>query len=360
MFKSADAGAGTIIVTVPTGDGRAARERREQPMTSDKTFSLAKDVEIASPSRGGFSFGRGGSGLFKAVKLTDLAPGVNVALTLSPDEKTVTSVLAEGPMVRGQLKLVDAAKNSLTITSPGRGGRERGEPPTAEEKSYTVAPDAEIAIDDGRGGRFSIKEARVTDLAQGAIVMARLSVDLKQIQFLVAEGPSRQGTVKSIDAAKNTLTLSAAPGRGDEAGEEVTLTVAPDAMVLLDDGKGRRLSVKEGKIADVPAGAAATVRLSLNQALVSQIRVEGPTVMGQLKSVDADKGTIIISIFKGRGQQPEEVSFTVAKDARINVDGADSSLANLKVGDVPPFVQLRLSLDQKTVQAVVARPAGRR
>jgi hypothetical protein len=126
-------------------------------------------------------------------------------------------------------------------------------------------------------------------------------------------------------------------------------------MVILDDGKGRRLSLKEGKIADVPAGAAATVRLSLNQTLITQIRVEGPTVFGQLKTVDADKGTLGIAIPKGRGEDPEEKTFVVAKDARINVEGADSTLANLKVGDSPLFVSLRLSLDQKTVQAVVAR-----
>ena len=42
------------------------------------------------------------------------------------------------------------------------------------------------------------------------------------------------------------------------------------------------------------------------------------------------------------------------KDARIMIDGAESTLADLKIGDNPPLVQLRLGLDQKTVQAVNA------
>jgi hypothetical protein len=359
VFKAADLAAGTITVTMTSGDGRRTGELRE-PVTMDKAFALAKDVEIVAGGRGGVSSARGNGGLFREVKLADLSSGINVALTLSADEKTVVSVLAEGPMVRGRIKSVEADKNSVTILLPGRGGRERGEPAAADEKSYTVATDAEIAVDEGRGGRFSIKEARLTDLAQGALVTARLSVDLKQIQFLVAEGPSYQGTIKAIDPAKNTLILVVRPARGDDAGEEQALTLPNDAAVLLDDGKGRRLSLKEGKIADVPVGAAATVRLSVNQALVTQLRVEGPTLIGQLKSVDADKGTIVVAMPRGRGEDPEEKSLTLAKDARINVEGTDSSLANLKVGENPLMVSVRLSLDQKTVQAVVARQSRSR
>ncbi len=360
-LKSADSAAKSITVTVVVGEGR--RENREPPMTKDETYPLTSDAEVVVAVGGVFSGGgRGASGgLFREVKLGDLAPGVRVGLTMAADEKSVESVVAEGPMVRGQLKAVDADKKSLTIALPPRGERGRGEAaPIGDEKTFTLAADAEIAVDDGRGGRFSLREARLADLAQGALVTARLSTDLKQVQFILAEGPTYQGLIKAIEPTKNSLTLTTRPARGDDGGEEHALTIATDAQVYIDDGRGRRLSVKQGKLSDVPVGAAATVRLSADQSLVTSLRVEGPTLNGQLRGVDAGKGVITIAIPKGRGEEPEERSLTVAQGAAIWIDGAASSLANLKAGDREQFVQLRLSLDQKTVHAVQAHRAGSR
>lgn len=249
---------------------------------------------------------------------------------------------------------MDGSKNSITLILPGQGGRERQEA-AAEEKTFTVPTDAEIAVDDGRGSRFfSVKEAKLTDLAQGALVTARLSINQKQIQSVLAEGPSYFGTIKALDAAKKTFTLLVRPGRGDDAGEEHTLTLSSDAVILLDDGKGRRLSLKQVKLADVAVGSTAAVKLSMDQSLVTLLRAEGALMAGQLKSVDADKGTIVIAIPKGRGEEPDEKTLTLAKGARIVIDGSESKLADLKIGENPTMVQLRLSLDQKSVQAVIA------
>src|SRR5947209_2839988 len=62
VFKSADTGKGTITVTV--GDGR----RDAAP--EDKTYTLAKDVEVAIGNAG-----RGVGGLFKEGKLADVPAG---------------------------------------------------------------------------------------------------------------------------------------------------------------------------------------------------------------------------------------------------------------------------------------------
>jgi hypothetical protein len=69
---------------------------------------------------------------------------------------------------------------------------------------------------------------------------------------------------------------------------------------------------------------------------------------------DPDKGAISYLIPKGRGEEPEEKTLAVAKDARVTLDGAETKLGSLKGGENAPLVQLRLSLDQKTVQAVAA------
>lgn len=345
MVKSVNTGAGTLTITVPVGGGREAREVRE-PATQDKTFPLAKTVEVAI----GGGFGRSGGGLFKEGKLVDLTAGVRVGLTLSADEKTVESILAEEPTVRGRLTGVDTTKNTLTVSSAPSRREEAG-----EEKTYAVASDVEVAVDDGRGTRFSIKEGKLAELAKGAEVTARLSIDRKQVYGILAEGPVAYGTIKALDAAGNTLTLVVRPSRGDDAGEERVLPVSTDAVVLLDDGKGRRLSIKRGKLADLPTGSAASVRLSVDQTQVMSIRAEGPSLTGLLKGVDAEKGILIIAIPKGRGEEPEQKTFTVAKDARISLDGTETKLADLKVGDPGTALQLRLALDQKTVQVIMAR-----
>jgi hypothetical protein len=76
--------------------------------------------------------------------------------------------------------------------------------------------------------------------------------------------------------------------------------------------------------------------------------------------VDADKGTITITIPRGRRDEPEEKTMTLAKDARVTLDGAVTKLGDLKPVEGGPYVQLRLTLDQKTVQSVAAnRPRGR-
>src|ERR1700677_2591566 len=49
-FKSADAKAGTITISVTMSGGRG--EERREPMTSEKTFHLAKNVEVAAGSAG--------------------------------------------------------------------------------------------------------------------------------------------------------------------------------------------------------------------------------------------------------------------------------------------------------------------
>jgi hypothetical protein len=334
VVKSIDAAA----ITVAMGAGRDAA-----PM--EKTFTLAKNVEVCVGAGGGF---RGG--FFKEIKLKEVTPGSAVGLVLS-GEKIVESIIAEEPTVRGALKAIDAKKRSLTVSTGF--GREQPD----EEKTFQAADDVEVAIDDGRGRRFSIHEGKLEDLTQGAIVTLRLSLDKTRVHGILAEGAMVQGTVKEVDAAKRSLVLVIRPARGDDAGEERTVMVAKEAIVLIDDGKGRRLSLKEGKLADVPIGAAVTAKLSVDQNFVMMLKADGPMLVGFLKGVDAAKGTITVGIPKSR-TEVDEKTLPLAKDAVVTLDGNAAKLADLKVGEDGPYIQLRLSLDQKTVQSVTARQPG--
>jgi len=347
--KSVDAAGMKITIAVPPGRDEA----RDAPH-KETTFSLAKDVEVAV----GSSFGRG-AGVFREGKLSQLLPGTMVSLTLTADKKTVDSILAEEPTVHGKIKSVDAGKNTITVLSGG-GRRSREQPQDGEEHTYTVDKDAEIVVDEGRGRFFAVKEIKLADLAEGALVTMRLSLDKKSVHNILAEGPTIAGTIKELDAGKKTFTLVVRAPRGDDAGETVTVNVPEGTLILLDDGRGRRLSIKAGKLADVPVGAAAVVRLTPDQQFATTVRVQGPTLAGVLKSVDAAKGNITIAIPRGRGEDPEEKSLNLAKNIRTIIDGREANLADLKITEDGPAVQLRMSLDQKTVQAIMTSTGGGR
>src|SRR5205823_2118067 len=140
----------------------------------EKTYSLAKNVEVCVPAGGGLRAG----GVFKEIKLADIAEGSIVSIVLAGE--LVDAVIADEPIVRGLVKSVDLKKNTLTVNQ-GPGAAGRGEVAPDVEKTYTISADTEIAVDDGRGRRHSIREARLDDLAEGAIVNLRLSLDKKTV-----------------------------------------------------------------------------------------------------------------------------------------------------------------------------------
>ncbi len=337
VVKSIDAG----TITVTMGGGR-------EVAAAEKTYTLTKSVEVAVGSA--FRFG----GAYREASIKDIAQGAVVSLSLTADQKSVDGILAEEPTVRGILKSVDAKKRTVTMTT-GPAQREQA----AEDKAFTIAADADIAIDDGRGRRFSIREGKLEELAEGTIITARLSLDKGRVNSILAEGATIMGVIKSIDADKRMVTLTTRPARGDDAGEERTVAVAKEAAILVDDGKGRRLSVKEAKLAYVAVGSMVMAKLSVDQSFVMMLKAEGPTVFGLLKAVDAKKGTITIAIPKGR-DDADEKTYTLAKDAGITLDGNSTTLADLKIGENGPYVQLRLTLDQKTVRSLTARQPGAR
>ena len=336
MLKSIDPTKSTITLLVfearPT-------ERREP---EEKTFWLSRDVEV------GVSAGdaRGQRGFFREVKLADLTPGVSVSLSMSADQKEVEGISAEGPNVRGVVKSIDAANNSVTIVvNPGG----RGEDPI--EKTLTVSVNADIGIDDGRGKRFSIKEGKLADVIPGSVAMMWLSVDQKLVTSAQFEGPNVNGTIKSVDINKNTVTLIVAQFQRGGEPEEKTFELTKETLALIDDGKGRRFSVKEGKLQDMPVGSMVFMKLSPDLKHVGMIRAEGPMLGVMIRSIDATKGTVTYAA-PNRGENVEEKTLPIAKDARIISEGAAIKLADVKIED-NTFGQLRLSLDQKTIQSMM-------
>ena len=98
---------------------------------------------------------------------------------------------------------------------------------------------------------------------------------MKKVQSILAEGPGYHGTIKSIDAAKRHLHPGRPPSARRDSAEEYAMSVSKDAVIVVDNGKGKRLSVKLAKLSDIPVGATATVKMSVDQVHVMSIRAEG-------------------------------------------------------------------------------------
>ena len=258
-------------------------------------------------------------------KLTDLPVGAHVALKLSPDQKAVLSVSAQGESITGVVKTVDAARNSLTLSYT----RTKGD--SAEEKTFDVPKDASVRIDG--------KESKLSDLPTEAVVTINLSADQKTVGSIQAEGQGVNGVVKAVDAGQNSITLAVG-----KTGEERILAVSKDAKVIIDG--------RPGKVVNVPVEAMATAKLTADQKGIVGLGVSGPSIQGVLKAVDAAKGKITVTVPVSKVDSENKV-FDLAKQVAIAmVSGKNSvplQLADLKPGQE---VVLRLTADQKAVAQI--------
>lgn len=291
----------------------------------NKTFDVARDARITIES--------------KAVKLSDLTTKMNVTLTLK-DAKVVLVQVAEKrgggtTSIQGVLKAESAEKNTITLTVSGS----KGQPP--EDRTFDVDKNAKILIDHS-------KSAKLADLPLGSQIQLALSKEQKAIG-IVAVGPTIAGTIKEVNAGKNTVTVSVHAGKGNPT-EDKTFDVAKEARISLDKSK-------QVKLSELVEGARITFTLSLDQknALVLNAitpRPEPSSVKGLLSAVDAQTNKITITVGKGKGQPTEEQSFSVPKEAKLLIDlEKPAKLSDLKTGAT---IALELSADQKvtTIRAV--------
>jgi hypothetical protein len=275
--------------------------------------------------------------------LADLTDGIAVILRLSADQK-VTRLWAEGPIIQGTLKSVDAANHRITATM----ALTKGEPAT--DKTFDVAKNAKLFIDDGQAPDKSqpVKQPSLADLPANAVVSLKLSADRKVVGSIRAEGPSITGLVKAVDGAKNTITVTiSAKGEPDV---DRTFPVAKTTPVSIDDGKPvdkAKLAEARG-IADLPIGAQVTLRLSPDGQSVVAVRAEGGHVHGTVKAVDAAKNTLTL-----HDKVQVEKTYGVMKDAEVFLDGK-GEVKKLADVSVEAVVELKLLADQKTVREIRA------
>ncbi len=255
----------------------------------------------------------------KPGKLADIPPGAGLhALNLRVDQKTVSSINVVGPGYHHVgVKAVDGEKNTVTIDDKA--------PPEIAGKTFAVAPNANIEIDD--------KPGNLADIPAGAFVNLGLSVDSQTALNLQAEGPNLGdcggSPISAVDAANYTITFA---DKGAAAVAGKTFNVLKDAWIQID--------AIPGKLAELPAGSYVNVTLTVDQQFVRSIWAAGPPVPGTgiVKAVDAAKNTITV----------DDQTYPVAKNANIIIENR-GGLAAVPIGAT---VSLRLCVDQKTVGTI--------
>jgi RNA polymerase sigma factor (sigma-70 family) len=181
------------------------------------------------------------------------------------------------------------------------------------------------------------------------------------------QGPSVHGTVKAVDAGKNTVTLTMMVTPGKKETEERTYDVASDARITLQDVLSKKETPPTGKLADLLPGTGVNVRLSVDKKSVVEIGAWGPTIHGYVKSADPGKHTLTIGTkYSGK---PTEMTFQVLKDAKIIKDDGlgkkgdkkkaytpkEGTFADLVEG-VPVLV--RVSVNRKTALGIAIQGAS--
>lgn len=261
-----------------------------------------------------------------------------------PNAKPVKKGEADGSTLAGIIKAIDLKQKTLTLTVPSK---EKKEP---TDQTFTFAADFKVLLASDK--KEAAAAGQLADLAAGAQAQLKLSADQKSVVEATLQAPSLRGVVKAIDPAKKTLTVLVSDKKQSV---EQTLTLAPDVKVQLPSEKKEKdkEAPAAGKLTDVKEGVQVVLKLSFDKKSVRSIAVEGKSVQGGVKQVDATNRTITI-VVKEDGQAAEQ-TYTLAPEARVSVaegkKGEDAKLADVTAGS---SVNLKLALDGKTVVAVSA------
>jgi small nuclear ribonucleoprotein (snRNP)-like protein len=217
VVRAVDAGKHTLTLAVPL---------KQTKQTEDRTFPLARDVQVAledAPAKKPPAAG----------KLADLTEGTPVVVLLAEDGRTITAVRARGPSLRGAVKAVDAAANTLTVNVKEGGG--------VAEKALALATGAKVLLNDGLSKDQADKEGKLADLAEGTPVVVHLSVDRQRALSIRVQGTSVGGELKGIDTGANTVTLTV---KEDGARVDRTFSLAKNARVEGNPTAGQRVVVR--------------------------------------------------------------------------------------------------------------------
>jgi RNA polymerase sigma factor (sigma-70 family) len=164
-------------------------------------------------------------------------------------------------------------------------------------------------------------------------------------------GVQVRGIIQSRNSGKNSITTKLIHNgfSGDfVADTETEVNVAKDVQVKIDD--------KAATFDDLKPNMKVTLQKSAVKELVLGIKAYGAKVDGVLKSVDAEKNTVSVNILNAQ-MTAEQVS--VAKDAKVVIDGKEGKLSDLKTG-MRVTLQMSAEPEQSLIVGVTKEKAARK
>jgi RNA polymerase sigma factor (sigma-70 family) len=152
------------------------------------------------------------------------------------------------------------------------------------------------------------------------------------------EGPSLMGVVKSIQAGKQ-ITVSV---RAEGQESEQSFALSADARIVAGSREAARAE-------DVKPGMRVVLLLSPDRKTVvgiREVRGEQARLNAVFNSLDAAKGTIVLTVLGPRDGDMTQATYQLAKDVQVFANRQPCQLADLKPG---VRVTVSLSDDKKTV-----------
>jgi RNA polymerase sigma factor (sigma-70 family) len=142
-----------------------------------------------------------------------------------------------------------------------------------------------------------------------------------------------EGVVKAIDPTKNTITLivrAAKPPEGAKWTSEGTLSVSPDTPVWIDAKESKLANLKPGMPVVLKTTQAQTPRRGLEDVTgITGIIATSLHVDVVVQSVDAAKSSVSAFV---AGTKVLVKAVGVDQGAKVQIDGKESKLADLKAG----------------------------
>jgi hypothetical protein len=254
----------------------------------------------------------------------------------------------QSPWIPAVIRSVDAAKDTITVSMMENGQK--------AEKTVGLPRSVKIMR---IINKIEQQEGSLDDLAAGTAVLLQLAPDGAVAGLRVLAGPAMSGIVKSVDPAKNTLTLTVKENAGLV---EKTLDLAPNVRIVLADAlskakdQPKAKTHEDGQLADLTSGLQVTLQMSIDRKTVTSVTIPPPSTFALVKDVDVVKNTITVTMKDG-GQLVDE-TFDLSKDVAVTAtDGNAQQEAGLAdLGPGTPVV-IRVSVrDRKTVTAISIRP----
>jgi hypothetical protein len=241
-----------------------------------------------------------------------------------------------GPTVRGTVTEVAADGKAITLRVQKGDGTK-----ATEEKTLPLGADTVVFIADVVTKVKELPKGKLSDLTPGTSVVVRLTPDSKAAIEITAHGPVVTGSVAATNAAKGTFTLRL---KGKDGPEDLGLTLAKEAKILLSDGLTKEEKPKEAQLAELSEETSVHAQLSVDRKSALGVRVMGKSLQGTIKEVDVGNRTVTVTVKEDA--QLVDKALTLVKDARV--EGA--KLTDLQPGQ---RVTITLSVFDKAQAAIV-------